>query len=478
MSASNLGHSPTRTRQPRLSARRGVLLMFLYMSLFGLPQVAFGANFDVWFWLTLFASFILGLVCFRRGSVTLQFYYIFFVFVMMFGYFVQTFVGISYIPSVLRPSAFDLGAFIVFTAHFLGLSIGAILGKGTAPKPLSLPRLPRLFWISGFAVIVVSILLFITVFGPTLLFSARNEIYIYRTGEAAILSKVVKVLPFMFLGFLASRLEGGVVKIGDIIPLLICSVIVVLVSNPITTARYISLTGIVFILAAWLGRTSKSDYLLSFVVIGAYISMILLPATSLLRAGADKINYDALIRVYSSLEFSSIQMVLDGLDFIPRISGSGRQLISDFLTVVPPALYSGGTDSLGPKVAEISGYPFYNAAIPSFMSSYMDGGIIGVITFSIFMGFIMQIAVVRKGLDVRNRRDAYAVIIFACVPILARGDLSTAMSAIYEFSVAYEIFHLVARFRIAKENESLKPVGYHVGRGQRGAYGLDRAGPR
>lgn len=473
------GYNLANAERSRLSARRGILLLFLYITFFGLPQLLWGTDAGGWFWLTLAVSFIFGLSCFKGGSITLQFYYIFFVFVMMFSYFVQTVTGISYIPSMIQPTMFDSKAFIVLTAHFLGLTVGANLWKDGGPKPRYKHRLPRFYWIAGVAIIAVSTIMFIAVFGTGPLFSARNEIVSdERSGTASVLAKIVKVLPFMFLAFLSSRLEGGKVRPRDIIPMIICLAFAVVFTNPVTTARYISLTGILLVLAAWLGRTSKSDHLLSFVVLGAYSAMILLPITSLLREGIDNIKYTTLARMYSGLEFSAVQMILDGIDFSSRVSGAGRQVISDFLSLMPPVLYDGRTPSLGPKIAEMSGYVFDNAAISSFMSAYVDAGIIGVVVFSVFMGFIMRQAIVHRGMDMRNRRDGYALILFACIPILARGSFSTAMAAIYEFVVAYEIFRFATRFRFGRAGGGVDFPGYQAGTDPYRAYGVRRMNTR
>ena len=434
------------------SVRRSLLLLFLYMTLFGVPHVVLNVPAGGWFWATLGASFLFGMFVFFRGTTTLQFYYIFFVFILMFGYFIQTLAGISYKIHTFTPSSFSLSTFVFIVAHFAGMAIGASLRKRSRPNVIVRERLSPSYWLFGTATFLFLFATFVAFFGTEPLFAPRNELFgTELSGTVRALAGMLKAFPFVFMAILFGRLRDGRFRRRDAVALVVTFIAAIAFSNPITTPRYISLGGILLVIAAWLGQTSKSRHLLVLTVLSAYVSVFLLPITSTLRTGLDQFDFAKVISMYSGLEFSSIHVLMDGINAGSQLP-SGNVLITDFFSLVPPAIFPGSLRAapVGPSIAESSGYVFSNAAVPSFFSAYLDGGAIGLIIFSILMGYVMQAASVAERSDMRNRRDGYALILFACIPILARGDLRTAVVAFYDFAIAYEIFLFVVRLRFGK----------------------------
>ena len=430
------------------SVHRRVLLLSLYVLMFGIPLFTREVDVSAWFWVTLALSYFLGDYAITRGSHALQFYYIYFVFVLMFSYLIQSIVGIRYIVFVIRPSDFSMEVFGIIVLHFFGLALGASLCERTRrPISTSVPgRLKKSFWLTGFGFLLVLVLMYLVIGGWDSLFSTRKELSeLELSGKSQVLTKVLKAMPFVFVAFLAGRLNNGNFRARDMIGFAAVFMLAVAFSNPGNTARYISLTGVILVFVAWLGQTSRSHWLTPALIIGAPAALIILPATSILRHGFDRFDFAALSEMYTGLEFASIQMLIDGLS-VESVLPSGTVILSAFLVLVPPPIFpvSIRETTIGTTIAELSGYVYANSAVPPFFSGYLDGGVIGLVLFSMLMGYVMQFAFIPRRTDMRNRQHGYALILFACVPMLARGDFSTTMAAFYEFAIAYEVFRLIA----------------------------------
>lgn len=428
------------------SARNALHLALLYLSLFLLPQLFLGLELGFFFWLVLFVSCLLGIYAFEYGSHMLQYYFLFFVFTLMLGYFLQFFVGVRFLPSQLMPDKINGLAAVVFGLHFLGLVLGSwVRGKHRrSKKPTRQYHANVHFFYIGFFVWVLILAAVFWLLGFDQIFSQRSEIFSEEINPmVSFLAKAAKACSFVLVAITIAS-AGKKLSLEKILIVTTITILALLTANPTNTARFVSLAGLVLVLVTYLGHTGRSKHLISFLVVASYAAIVLMPVTSLLRSGFSNVNMGSVFEIYSSLEFSSIQLMLDGIAVADEING-GNLLISGLAIIVPRSIFPDKAGAVGPEIAHLSGYVFENTAVPSFFIGYLDFGLIGVVLVSLVMGYLFQIVDIRDDFDVRRRLDGYKAILLASVPIIARGDLSTAMISIYAFAAAYEVMRFTAR---------------------------------
>lgn len=427
----------------------------LYVLLFLLPQLFLSLDLGFYFWAMLAVSFMLGIYAFRSGSHMLQFYFIFFVFTLLLGYFIQFFVGVRFLPVQLTPDSFDGLAAAVLSLHFIGLIVGswALKKRRIIKNPETRLRSNIHFFYIGLIVWVSISAITFRLVGFEQFFSQRSELNWQEIDPmVSFLTKVAKASSFILVA-MTITVAGKKMSFAKVLIIVVISGFALVLTNPTNTARLISLAGLVLVLVTYLGITKRSKQMTPFLVVAAYAAIILLPITSSLRHGFAEVSVTSFFQVYSSLEFSSIQLLLDGLKLSEQIDG-GNLLLSGIAIIVPRSIFLDKAGAVGPEIAELSNYVFANAAVPSFFNAYLDFGLGGVLVFSIAMGYLFQMVHIRDNFDIRRRRDGYKAILLACTPMIARGDLSTAMISVYAFAASYEVLRLTAllTFRAPRED--------------------------
>lgn len=225
-------------------------------------------------------------------------------------------------------------------------------------------------------------------------------------------------------------------------------------SNPTNTARYISLGGLLFFCVFAMSVTGKIRKLKALMFFFPGLLIIGLPISSQLRHGLDAVTGERILSKFSSLEFSSMQLFVDGLSMMDQLGSN--YTTSGLFVLVPRAIWTTKAESIGPEIAEASGYVFFNAAVPSFFAPFVDFGFIGLFLFSVAVGYVMRWAKLRNYANWKSRRDIYPMFLFCLTPLLVRGDLSTFMISVYAILIAYEFCRLASRFtigNISKKNE-------------------------
>ncbi|RXV58922.1 hypothetical protein C6W92_15960 [Roseovarius sp. A46] len=85
----------------------------------------------------------------------------------------------------------------------------------------------------------------------------------------------------------------------------------------------------------------------------------------------------------------------------------------------------------------------------SFFNAYADYGFFGLFLFSMLFGILAKnLNPAFELASFRNRRFMYGVLFTGMTPMFFRGDLSTAMLALYPAILVYEAIRFSTRFRL------------------------------
>ncbi len=433
--------------------------LIFYLSLnmivfFFVPYLILSPNVGVYFWASV-AIINVGLVLsiLQRGHA-LPYYFLFLLFVVCFGYYIQSSIGVRFLANASHPPQLTAESFLVFSVHVVGVLVGAYAFHHVKVKRVqrayteqqSISRGNILFCgLISVIVIVVIILLNDT----AVFFVSRSVRYLDREISSGSLfaTNVAKSILFFVAAFWLQGLLQKRRPARAWVAFSILIVAAVLFSNPANTPRFISLSTLSFAFAFAISSMARTRKLMPLLFLFPLISSLLLPITSQLRFGLPSINVGSIVRAYSSLEFSSMQMLNDALQLSDELSNS-NYTISGVFIVIPRAIWPSKANSLGVEIAESSGYIYSNSAVPSLISSYVDMGYLGLLLFSIFLGAILSWSRLHNNMDWRRRKDIYRIIVFALVPILARGDWSTCMISFYALASAYEVCRFASKFTL------------------------------
>jgi hypothetical protein len=387
-------------------------------------------------------------------SHALLYYFLFFLFVICFGYFAQTAIGISYIDGSDFPAQLSFSIAIIFVVHVVGVFLGAKLFskpfyRVQAGSVLDNLRIEQLVFVTIAVLFLVGTSLI--VIGSDMFFGERisREFASNLSGYEMFLFQVSKSVPYIALGiFLQTAVyyRNSVVFWAGVAGLVVAALVI---SNPINTARFIMLTSFSILGVFWFSMYGLSRQLFLALFAFPFVAIVLLPLTSQVRHGLAGADISAALQMLSTLEFSSMQMLADGIESKDSLTHS-NYTISGLLILVPRLLWPGKADSLGIEIAEAGGYVFSNSAVPSFFSAYADIGIVGLFVFSVVTGLVLKWAQIRDHMDWRQRGDFYKIAVFSLIPIFARGDLSTCMISFYAIATSYEICRFASRLVVRR----------------------------
>ena len=425
-----------------------VLLSIYSIGIFILMLAVDVEVFSIWTMLVISCSVAASIAIICDRLITL--YYVQFLAFTLFGYALQSSLGFRYLGWASINTEIGYFAASVFLVHLFGVTLGGVMARKPATTASSAP-MP-----DGRAVVATVCTCILVVF---LVFLIRPENFFllrferFRSGgEIGSVEKILEFIAksvFFLLGaallLQLRRLDQSGTRLA-----LLAGVIAVAVflSNPSTTPRFISLTGLSFLLVAGAFRMRSLGILRLYAILSPVLLLALLPLTSVLRQGVANFDTEGLLDMLTSLELSSFQLYLDALEYLEISDRSSLYTLTSFLIMVPRSIWPGKEDAIGVEVASYFGYLYDNASVPSYVNFYVDWGVFGLLAGSLAMGWLMG-KFDFSGLtqiDFRGRRAMYGVMVFCLVPIIGRGDMSTALIAVYGFALSYEIVRAFSRF--------------------------------
>lgn len=406
-----------------------------------------------YFWTLIFLLSLGVIFALDQENLILMFYLIFLIFVVFFGYYVQKIIGIRFLLNSSKVAPFNFELFKIIIIHLIGIFIGTIIVKKRISSKYGFSNFERLNFSNLSNVIVSTILVagfVIMIVGLRYWIAGREERYNQEMISSTLYFFIIlsKLSPYIVSSIM---LHQAIVRKKNFFLWLVTSVIIfisILVSNPFNTARYICLSGILLVILVLLSSIGKIKNLGRYILILPLFLIVFLPITSMLRHGFKDLSVPNAIGMFSSLEFSNIQLMLDGLDVIDKLDNN--YTITGLFIVVPHYIWAEKAGALGENIAEISGYVFYNAAVPSFFNPFVDYGFIGLFVFSLISGYMMKKLKLRNYINWKSRKDIYPYIFFVLIPIYARGDFSTFMIILYASSILYELFRFMSLISLIK----------------------------
>ena len=424
----------------------GLLISFInFIVIFGLPSQFMTYDVSQEFMICVAAALVVMIWAQIESRHHLFFYQTVWIYFILFGYLIQTGLGVSYISgTVTQVSMTFVGIYLVHLITLVAASLYlAPVITATERNPVqNESRRISLMICAGF---LVPVMLGFFV-GWNILLSSRQEFHANENVSSTtyFLVLIAKTIPFVLLASIAenTRERGGLIpKITFAILLLIAMTF----SNPGNTARFLSLSSLVLVALFMVSASKREQIMANIALAFPAVGLILLPLTSMLRNGFSSVEQALTLDFFGSLEFSALQAMLDGIDMAAQLSGA--QIISGLLILVPRALLPWKSEGLGPEIADSSGYVFSNVAVPPIFAAYVDGGLVGVFIFSIFVAWIFGKYKLVNGRNFhwRRRKNFYSAVIFCSLPMLARGDFTTYMLSIYAFAISYEVLRPFGR---------------------------------
>ena len=393
--------------------------------------------------ITLAASSIYTL---SRGGITLVFYFQLLSFAL-FAYGLQQIIGATFVFGN-QLSEISTTAFFVFFLHIVFCVIGfRITRQPIFRPPAKQTRKPNLLYVSAGCALVV-VLAFV-ILGPVPYLSSRTEIYLLDNGANAgssILEYWSKIV--FFFAATASLGTSNKFKAPRLATWILIG-IAIAIANPVNTPRYISITALmVFGMTLLLLSPIRRNIRLVVGLLPILLAVVQ-PLTSLMRSGLENLSFASAMGLYSTIEFSSFEVFLNTVRIYEGSSSLSNYSLSAIFIFIPRSIWPGKAEGIGVEVAEQSGFTFLNTALPSFANFYVDYGFIGIIIGSLIVGALLRRFDLPRitAFSFTNRRQMYSIILFALIPIFARGDFSSVAIAAYPMLFAYEYVRFLARLR-------------------------------
>ena len=425
------------------------LLFVNVILLFLIPSSFMDVKVNIFAWLIV-GIFSIGIyVAIMRSLLQHLYYLTFLLFVFVAVYFIQTASGIRFIIGTS-----EVSAVLPAVTLFLVVHLAALLLPGLLPFK---NKIAPVYYISRRSCFVVTLgaviyTLFVAlVVDPFAFFASRQEQYL--TGDQSSFIKIIvftaKIFPYLALIYIFQKAYQTQNRGTYYLLFSLLLIFAFLIANPINSPRYISLACVSLLLVFVVSTIGRMSLLPVLVMISPVAFLILLPLSSMIRSGFDTFDLETFGLYFSGLEFSSFQVLLDAFDVQDALV-SPIYSLSAILIVIPRSIWPSKAEGLGDEIAALSGYTFTNTGVIPAFNMFADYSWIGLVVFSLIIGFLMRRATLYDGMSFKNRAAFYSMLFFAQIPMLVRGDFTTYMIAIYSFSVSYEGVLLLSRLKFEK----------------------------
>ncbi len=267
-------------------------------------------------------------------------------------------------------------------AFALGLTLAGRDRRGATPGVRT--RLDDLRIVALSVVAVLFSLYYVSRLGVGTLFTTRAE----RAGvENALWSNdtvlaVVKasatlplVVAFTALIRLREQRRGLGLRGPAVLPWVVF-VVLILVMNPISTARYVAGTAALAVITA-LGAASSVHRTRLFALTLAAGLVLIFPYADLARRpdpGQSQLNAGP-VEVLSSGDFDAFDQINNAVSYVEvRGPAEGRQLLGSALFWVPRSVWPSKPQDTGIELADHRGYDFKNLSAPLWAEFFINGG--------------------------------------------------------------------------------------------------------
>ena len=263
--------------------------------------------------------------------------------------------------------------------------------------------------------------------------SLRNA----STTYSLILDKAIRPIPpicFLLLLHLNKKLDYFCLLLG---------LLSLITFNPLGIPRYATASIYIPALILLAPQIIKKDNL---VLIYLFSSFFIFPLLNLFRYSSisvqDRITFG--LQGLQSVNFDTYQSLL--LTIENGIITYGHQILGVFLFMIPRTIWPTKPQGTGSLIAETNDYIFDNVSANFFAEGYINGGIIGMILFTVFLGVQLKKTDSILWQNNNNSQHVFSLIFLNMVFFILRGDLMSAVA--YTISYAALIYIITKTLRI------------------------------
>lgn len=293
-------------------------------------------------------------------------------------------------------------AMFVIAVGVVAFLVGSVAGGPHGPRPVR-PVPPavdphRVLVLTRAALALAALYVAQIGLGPLLSSRAARTVaagIAYPSPPIAALFNALATLPlvaaFTALVLLRRQRRAQGLRGPSVLPAVVLAALVLL-NNPLSTARYVAGTALLSVLVV-LGATATVRRMRQFSVALAVGLVLVFPYADVARyagqSGSGKTGGPA--QVLSSPDFDAFDQVNNGLAYVAAVDPPpGAQLVGAVLFFVPRNVWPGKPEDTGVVIANFRGYRVTNISAPLWAEAYVNGRIVGVLVALGLLGYVVR----------------------------------------------------------------------------------------
>ncbi len=215
-------------------------------------------------------------------------------------------------------------------------------------------------------------------------------------------------------------------------------------SNPLGTARFLVM-GFLLMMVAAFAPIDRPWMRLAIIVAAAFGLYVVFPVLGSAPRANEVVwvlGAEQLRSYLSHLDFDNAPQLMLGFQYAADQGFHyGWNILSAILILLPRSIWPGKSEGLGSMIISSYGVEFTNVSAPIYLEFYLDFGYPGVAVFSLLFGLLLGWA---NSLSRRHGRFSAAwmlnIALFAAMPIIVRGALTTGFVLMYAHLVVIAAF--------------------------------------
>ncbi|WP_345774082.1 oligosaccharide repeat unit polymerase [Paenibacillus sp. H1-7] len=325
--------------------------------------------------------------------------------------------------------------------------ISYLLTSKVKHEGVSLPVNNMVILVGFLFTIVSSVITVITVGGISNLFSRVDTYQMVNQTETLFLSKSVRPIPIIYLGYLYTLISNCDKKNEKMLRVLFYLVLIIGIATnfPTAVSRYHAAAVYIGIILIFIKRKLSFDILFLTGFIFVFPTLELFRHSSLMEV-LD--NFSWQIIDFSTAHFDAYSMILRVVIYISNEGITyGKQLLGAILFFVPRTMWPSKPVGTGMFVGESLGLPFLNISAPIVSEGIINFGLIATFWVPVFIGYFTKKIDSRYWLFSSTARyiNVYYVFLIGFFFFILRGDFLSS----YSYTVAF-LFPLVVLFVFSK----------------------------
>lgn len=180
-------------------------------------------------------------------------------------------------------------------------------------------------------------------------------------------------------------------RVGLAVATFLCLLLLLLIVNPIASARY-SLGTVLFAVAVYLGAVTTTTRTRTTLAATLGGLLFVFPLADVFRYGVGSLTRNGFFGEYKgNPDYDAFWQISNALSYwVDGLVEPMRQLFGSVFFWVPRALWSSKPNDTGIVLAQYRGYDFHNLSAPLWAEMLVNGGIIAVVVGFLILGFLLK----------------------------------------------------------------------------------------